>query len=40
MEHLGKVSEEPGSLKMNLEKQGGGRRTSVETARAGLWRWE
>lgn len=36
----GRFSEEPGSLKMRLEKQGRGRRTSVGTACTRLWRWE
>lgn len=36
----GKFSEEPGSLKMSLEKQGNGRRTFVGTQCARLWRWE
>ena len=39
MEHLGKVSEKPGSLKMSLQRQGGGRRTSVGTECARVLRW-
>ena len=40
MQHLGKVSEKPGSLKMSPQRQGGGRRTAVGTECARLWRWE
>lgn len=36
----GRFSEETGSLKMRLEKQGRVRRTSVGTVCSRLWRWE
>lgn len=36
----GSFSEEPESLKMSLEKRGGGRRTPVGTECSRLWRWE